>query len=125
MLKFLLEKEFKQTFRSSFLPKIIFIMPTFLLLVMPWAATQEVKDVRVTIVDNDNSAFTNRLTRKVVASGYFILTSVVRSEKEAMYEIESDKADIMLGYDFGKCGEQYECNAWFVISCRYSKRLCF
>ncbi|MDR1739515.1 MAG: ABC transporter permease [Bacteroidales bacterium] len=98
MLKFLLEKEFKQTFRSSFLPKIIFIMPTFLLLIMPWAATQEVKDLRITIVDNDNSEFTNRLTRKVVASGYFILASVVRSDKEAMYEIESDKADIMLAY---------------------------
>jgi ABC-2 type transport system permease protein len=98
VLKFLLEKEFKQTFRSSFLPKIIIILPVMILLVMPWAATQEVKDVRVTIVDNDNSEFTNRLTRKVVASGYFILSSVVRSEKEGMYEIEADKADIMLVY---------------------------
>ncbi|MDR1973962.1 MAG: ABC transporter permease [Bacteroidales bacterium] len=96
MLKFLLEKEFKQTFRNSFLPKLIFIFPVFILLILPWAATQEVKEVRLTIVDNDNTEFTSRLVRKITASGYFILGSIVHSEKEALKEIESDKADIML-----------------------------
>jgi ABC-2 type transport system permease protein len=96
MLKYLLEKEFKQTFRNSFMPKLIFIFPVVILLLLPWAATQEVKDVRLTIVDNDNTQFSGNLIRKITASGYFILSSVVHSEKEAISEIEKSNADIML-----------------------------
>ncbi|MDR0763203.1 MAG: ABC transporter permease [Bacteroidales bacterium] len=96
MLKYLIEKEFKQTFRNSFIPKLIFIFPVVILLLLPWAATQEVKDVRLTVIDNDNTLFSGNLIRKITASGYFILTSVVHSEKEAIAEIEKSNADIML-----------------------------
>lgn len=51
MLKYLLEKEFKQIIRNSFLPKIIIMMPLAVMLILPWAANQEVKDVRVSVVD--------------------------------------------------------------------------
>ena len=35
MIKFLIEKEFKQLFRNSFLPKLIFIFPCMIMILMP------------------------------------------------------------------------------------------
>lgn len=96
MLKFLIEKEFKQIFRDSFLPKMIFMMPLMMMLVMPFAANQEVKNIRLSIVDNDHSTYSERMLQKVTASGYFKLTDVSATNKDAMQSIESGKADIIL-----------------------------
>lgn len=96
MLKFLLEKEFKQIFRNSFLPKLIIFMPVMMLLIMPWAANQEIKNIKLSVVDNDHSSYSERLVNKVVASGYFILTDVSGSNDEALKSIESGNADIIL-----------------------------
>ncbi|MDR1543450.1 MAG: ABC transporter permease, partial [Prevotellaceae bacterium] len=46
MLKFLLEKEFKQIFRNAFIPKLIVAMPVMMMLVFPWVVNQEIKNVR-------------------------------------------------------------------------------
>ena len=43
VIKYLIEKEFKQIVRNKFLPKLFFMLPTVMLLIMPWAANQEVK----------------------------------------------------------------------------------
>lgn len=96
MLKFLLEKEFKQLFRDSFLPRLILFMPVMILLIMPWAANQEIKNIKLSVVDNDHSSYSERLINKVIASGYFILEDVSASNNEAMKSIESGKADIIL-----------------------------
>ncbi|MCC8146350.1 MAG: ABC transporter permease [Bacteroidales bacterium] len=96
MIKFLLEKEFKQIFRNPFLPKLILFMPVMMLLIMPWAANQEIKNIKLSIVDNDHSSYSERLVNKVIASGYFILKDVSGSNDEALKSIESGKADIIL-----------------------------
>lgn len=96
MLKFLLEKEFKQLFRNPFLPKLIVFMPVMMLFIMPWAANQEIKNIKLSVVDNDHSSYSERLVRKVVASGYFILEDVSDSNDGAMKSIESGRADIIL-----------------------------
>jgi ABC-2 type transport system permease protein len=96
MLKYLIEKEFKQIFRNPFLPKIILIMPIVMLLVLPWAASQEVKNIGLYVVDKDRSADSERMIRKITASGYFHLTAVVGSNEEALKYIESGQADMLL-----------------------------
>ncbi|MDL2257128.1 ABC transporter permease [Bacteroidales bacterium OttesenSCG-928-I14] len=96
MLKYLIEKEFKQIFRNSFLPKLIFGMLLIMMLVMPWAANQEVKDIKLSIVDNDHSVYSERMIQKVTASGYFKLSDISATNHEAMKSIESGKADIIL-----------------------------
>lgn len=96
MIKFLLEKEFKQILRNSFLPRMIIAMPLMMMLVFPWAANQEIKNLRLSVVDNDHSVYSERLIQKVTASGYFNLTNVSASNKEALKSLESDKADIIL-----------------------------
>jgi ABC-type multidrug transport system, permease component len=96
MLKFLIEKEFKYIRRNSFLPKIILLYPLMVMLVLPWAANQEIKNVKLSIVDHDHSTYSDRLIRKIASSDYFKLTDISSTEKAAMNSIESGKADIIL-----------------------------
>ena len=96
MLKYLLEKEFKQIMRNKFIPKMIIAMPLFMMLIMPWAANQEVTNIRLTVVDNDRSVISDELVRKVVSSGYFIFQSVSDGSEEALRDVDAGKADIIL-----------------------------
>lgn len=96
MLKYLIEKEFKQIVRNSFLPRLIIMMPLMMMLVMPWAADQEIKNVKLSVIDNDHSPDSERLIRKIVSSGYFVLTDISDTNEQAMRRIESGDADIIL-----------------------------
>jgi ABC-2 type transport system permease protein len=96
MLKFLLEKEFKQIFRNPFIPKMILMMPVMILLVLPWAANQEIKNVKMSVIDNDHSLFSQRLTNKIIASDYFRLVDVSASYNRAMQSVDAGKSDIIL-----------------------------
>jgi ABC-2 type transport system permease protein len=95
MIRFLLEKEFKQIFRNAFIPKLILAMPVMMMLVLPWAANQEIKNVKLSVVDNDHSTLSERLTNKITASGYFRLTDVSASYRAAMQSVDVGKADII------------------------------
>lgn len=96
IIKFLIEKEFKQIIRNSFLPRMIIMMPIVMLLILPWAASQEIKDINMSLVDHDHSSFSERLIRKIISSGYFRLTDVSFSNNQALESIESGKSDIIL-----------------------------
>ncbi len=96
MINFLLVKEFKQILRNPFLPKIIFIFPVVMLIVLPWAANFEIKNINLNVVDNDHSTYSKRLTDKIASSGYFIIADVSHNYTEALHQIETDKADAIL-----------------------------
>jgi len=96
MLKFLLQKEFRQVFRNPAVLRIIFVMPVIQLLILPWAADYEVKNIRLAIVDNDHSEYSRQLISKVTASGYFQLDQYTASYNQALEEVEKDKADIIV-----------------------------
>ena len=84
MLKYLLEKEFKQIKRDRFLPRIIFLLPVIQLMVLPFAANFEMRNINLSIVDNDHSVLSRRLTDKVLSSGYFRLADVSPRYDEAL-----------------------------------------
>ena len=65
LLKYLLEKEFKQIRRDKFLPRIIFLLPVLQLLILPFAANFEMRNINLSIVDNDHSSLSQKLTDKV------------------------------------------------------------
>lgn len=96
MLKYLLEKEFKQIKRDRFLPRIIFLLPVIQLMVLPFAANFEMRNINLSIVDNDHTVLSRRLTEKVLSSGYFRLADVSPRYDEALASIESNAADIIL-----------------------------
>jgi ABC-2 type transport system permease protein len=95
-LRFLLEKEFRQVFRDPGILRIIFVMPVMQLLILPWAADYEVKNIRLVVVDHDHSNYSRQFISKVTASGYFLLDEYTASYKNAREEIEKDKADIIV-----------------------------
>lgn len=93
-LRFLLQKEFKQIFRDPAILRIIFIMPAIQLLVLPWAADYEVKNIKLAVIDHDHSSYAQKFISKVTASGYFKLDTYTSSYKQAYADIANDKADI-------------------------------
>lgn len=96
ILSVLLKKEFLQIFRSKFILILMFLMPIIQLLILPLAATYEMKNISLSVVDNDHSTFAQQLVNKFTASGYFRLTDYSSTNDEALKSIESNKAEIIL-----------------------------
>ena len=102
MLKYLIQKEFLQIRRNSFLPKLIIMFPIVVMCVMPWVMQMEVKNVVVDVVDIDHTMESQRLIQQVVASNYFIFGGQKATYDEAMKDIEKGDADIILEIRDGK-----------------------
>lgn len=96
MLRYLIEKEFKQIRRNSFLPKLFVVMPLMMMLVMPWAANQEIKGLKVCVVDLDRSTLSERMVHKIVSSGYFTLAGTAAGNAEALRSVEAGATDMVL-----------------------------
>ena len=96
MLKFLIEKEFKQLLRNSFLPRLIIGYPCIVMIIMPWATNMEIKNISVNVVDNDHSVVSQRLIHKIDASSYFRLNNLSPTYNSALRDIESGDADVIL-----------------------------
>jgi ABC-2 type transport system permease protein len=71
-------------------------MPIIQLLILPWAADYEVKDIKLSVIDHDHSDYSRQLISKVTASGYFQLQDYTSSYQTALHEVEKDKADLIL-----------------------------
>ena len=102
MIKYLIQKEFLQIRRNSFMPKIIFIFPIMVMCVMPWVMNQEVKNIRVDVVDMDRTTQSQQLVHQIEASNYFIFIGQKATYQEAMKDIETSQADIILEIRDGK-----------------------
>jgi len=96
MIKYLLQKEFLQIRRNSFMPKIIFIFPIMVMCVMPWVMNQEVKNIRVDVVDMDRTTQSQQLVHQIEASNYFIFDGQKATYQDAMKDIETSQVDIIL-----------------------------
>lgn len=96
MIKFLIEKEFKQLLRNPFLPRMILVFPCMIMILMPWAADLEIKNINLNIVDNDHSVISRRLVDKIEASTYFQMKGLPKSYNEGLKAIEEGDADIVL-----------------------------
>ncbi len=96
ILKFLLEKEFKQFFRNPFLPKLMVAFPIMIMLVIPWIANMDVKNIEITVVNHDSSSAAEDLIRTIESSTYFILTDVTADYDKAMEELEYGETDAIM-----------------------------
>lgn len=96
MLKYLLEKEFKQILRNRFLSKMIVVLPLMTIVLFPYVTNQEVTDVRLAVVDYDHSPTSGRLVQKTASAGYFLLSDVAPTYDEALQGVERGEADLIL-----------------------------
>ena len=95
-LRYLLEKEFKQIKRDRFLPRIIFLVPLMQLVILPFAANFEMRNINLGVIDHDHSVVSVQLVDKILSSGYFRLTDVSSSYDQAITSIESNESDLLL-----------------------------
>ena len=96
MIKYLIHKEFLQIRRNGFLPRLIIMFPIMIMCIMPWVMNQEVKNVRVDVVDIDRTTQSQQLVHQIEASNYFIFNGLKPTYQEALKDIETSKADIIL-----------------------------
>jgi len=95
-LRILLEKEFRQIFRNPAILRLMFMVPTVQLLILPHAADFEVKNVNVCVVDFDHSPYSQRLVAKITSTDYFQLVAFTDSYDKALRYLAKDQADVVL-----------------------------
>lgn len=94
-LKHLIQKEFIQIRRNSFLPKMIVMFPIMVICVIPWITSLEVRNINVCVVDNDMSLLSSQLVERVKASEYFIFNGYQDTYRDAQALIEKGKIDVV------------------------------
>lgn len=92
----LIEKEFKQMMRNIILPIVFILLPVALMNLVPRVATQEVKNLRISVVDNDRSPVSHRIVEKLAASTYFTLNDYSSSYREAERYLKSGESDFIV-----------------------------
>ncbi len=95
-LRYLIIKEFKQFLRNPFMPRLAVMLPVMIMLIFPWAATQDVSNIRLAYVDHDHSPESRQLIEKTMAGGYFIGQANCASYAEALELVQRGEADIIL-----------------------------
>lgn len=96
MLRYLLEKEFKLFFRNTFLPVLVISLPFIALAIFPLVANMDIKNIKVALIDHDNTPYSRELTEKIVSSPYFLLSGVYSNYEEALESIENNKSDMIV-----------------------------
>lgn len=96
MIRFLIEKEFKLIARNKFLPRLIIIMPVVMMIILPFAADSEVRNINLSVVDADRTTVSAQLVEKISSSEYFDLVEYSSSYNAALDGVESGQTDIIL-----------------------------
>ncbi|PHN03205.1 ABC transporter permease [Flavilitoribacter nigricans] len=92
----LIRKELLQVFRNKAMLPLLTVVPVVQLIVLSFAASNEVKDLKVAIYDQDHSTYSRRLTQKFAASTYFLLSGAPQNLQDAELLLQKDEADIVL-----------------------------
>ncbi|PIY07182.1 MAG: ABC transporter permease [Bacteroidetes bacterium CG_4_10_14_3_um_filter_31_20] len=84
IILFIIQKEFLQIFRNKSMLPVIFVMPIIQLIILVNAATFEMKNIELCIVDKDLSTYSRNLSSKFEGSPYFVIEKQTFSAKEAI-----------------------------------------
>lgn len=102
IILFIIQKEFLQVFRNKSMLPVIFIMPIIQLIILVNAATFEMKNIKLCIVDQDLSTYSRNLSSKFEGSPYFAIEKRTFSSKESIKFIDRGEitAAIIIPYGF-------------------------
>jgi ABC-2 type transport system permease protein len=95
-ISFLLQKEFTQIFRNKAMLPLIFVMPIVQLLVLVNAADFEIKNVRLSIIDEDRTEASRRLVSKFEHSTQFNVSYPDTRFESSMNDLDMGKTDLVL-----------------------------
>ncbi len=76
------KKEFLHIFRDYRTMLILFGMPIAQIMLFGYVITNELKDIRVAVLDHSRDEVTREITRKIVSSGFFILDRNLSSAEQ-------------------------------------------
>ncbi len=100
-IKFILQKEFLQIFRNKSMLPVIFVLPIIQLCVLVFAATYEMKNTNLFVVDRDLSSHSREIISKFNGSPFFTIKDIDFSIKEAEDELFKDNVDAILIFENG------------------------
>ncbi len=95
-VRFLVRKEFRQILRDTTMLRMLLVVPVIQLLILSSAATFEVKEGRIWIVDLDRSTTSRGLVDRVVASGRFTVAGSSASMEPAEHALLDRDAQVVL-----------------------------
>lgn len=96
VLRFLIEKEFRQIFRNKAMLPILFVMPLVQMLILVHAASFDVKRIPVLIRDNDATPESRELVTAVQASELLDLRGMVHHEQAGVDALRKGEATVMM-----------------------------
>ena len=95
-LFYIVQKEFIQIFRNKAILPLMTVVPIVQLIILSYAADNEVKNVQLAIVNQDQSAYARQLIQKIKIADRFILVDVLSSAKQADKLMQNGVVDIVL-----------------------------
>jgi ABC-2 type transport system permease protein len=95
-LLYIVQKEFIQIFRNKAMLPLMTVVPIVQLIVLSFAATNEVKDVRLAIVDQDRSMASRRLIQKIEVADRFLVVAAPAAVAQGDVMLQTGEADIVL-----------------------------
>lgn len=93
---YIVQKEFKQILRNKVMKPILIVMPIVQLAILSYTADFTVKNIRIIVQDQDNSALSAKLISKIGASDYFILQGVTPVYDEGFNQVQKNNTDVIV-----------------------------
>jgi ABC-2 type transport system permease protein len=119
-IRFIIQKEFRQIFRNKTMIPLIFVLPFVQLLILVNAATMDMKNINMILIDKDLSTLSRRLSDKFAQSPFFTLSKADFSTEKAEEAMRKSSTDMILVipegfeqqlYQQGKSGLQIQIDA--------------
>lgn len=95
-LKQMLIKEFLQMFRDPRMRVVIFVVPVVQMLIMAFALTTDVTDIKTAVLDRDNSPSSREFLKSFTASGYFKIVKAASSQEEMTRFLDHGKVRVVI-----------------------------
>jgi ABC-2 type transport system permease protein len=92
----MLRKEFKQLFRDKRARMVLFVPPLVQMMVFGYAATFELRNVRLAVLDLDNTSESRELIARFTASRYFQVRARLEAPRQIREAIDSGVATIAI-----------------------------
>lgn len=89
-------KEFLQVFRDVRLRTVILLMPVLQTILFGYAINIDVRDIRMAVLDQDQSTASRNFVHSLVNSGYFILSNSLDQDSQIAEELDKGRASIVL-----------------------------
>lgn len=95
-LFYIIQKEFIQIFRNKAILPMMTVVPIVQMIVLSFAASNEVRNVRIALIDQDHSVSSRQLIHKIQIADRFILVDILPSVALGDGMLQRDGADILL-----------------------------